>query len=184
MVACEGTMAHSTRLVIGVLAASMLAAAATARPSASAAVRPTTATAYSWAVTRICAGALLFEHRHEVGTRADAVSVARDIRASTRRRLALVSAVTPPPQERRPAAHWIALEQRLANEYARDWVRIFDVIEAARTPRQRAREPRDLERLVHASDPLRRIVTVLELRLRIPDCTGGVRTSPRYADES
>jgi hypothetical protein len=178
MVAWEGTMAHSTRLVVAALAASMLAAAGIARSSAALAAEPPTAAAYARAVTRICAGALLFDHHHEVGTRSGALSVARDIRRSTRRRLALVSEVTPPTLERRAAMRWIVLEQRLANEYARDWVRIFDVIDAVRTPRQRARQPQELERLVHASDPLRRIVTVLELRLHVPDCTGGVPGRP------
>src|SRR5262245_29006477 len=170
-------MAHSSRLVVAALAASMLAGTASARSSAAVDATPMTAAAYSRAVTRICAGALLFDHRHEVGTRAGAVSVARDIRASTRRRLALVAAVTPPRRERRQVVRWIVLERRLANEYARDWVRIYDVIDAAHTARQRAREPQELERLVHASDRLRRIVTVLELRLHVPDCTGGVPNS-------
>jgi len=168
-------MAHRTRLVFAALAASTLAATGAGSSTATAA-GPPTAAAYARAVTRICAGALLFDHRHEMGTRADALSVARDIRASTRRRLALVAEVTPPPKERGTAMRWIALEQRLANAYARDWVRIFDVIDAARTPRQRARLPRELERLVHASDRLRRVVIVLELKLHVPDCTGGVPT--------
>src|SRR4029079_13007378 len=53
---------------------------------------------YSLAVTRVCAGALLFDHGHDLGTRADALSVARDIRASTSRRLARVTALSAPPQ--------------------------------------------------------------------------------------
>src|SRR5262245_19048452 len=46
---------------------------------------------YSRAVTRVCTGALLFDHQHAMGTRADALAVARDIRASTHRRLARVT---------------------------------------------------------------------------------------------
>ena len=46
---------------------------------------------YSLAVARICADALLFEKAHAIGTRAGALAVARDIRASTRRRLQRVA---------------------------------------------------------------------------------------------
>ena len=40
---------------------------------------------YSLSVARICAGALLFEHPHAIGTDAGARAAARDIRRSTRR---------------------------------------------------------------------------------------------------
>ena len=42
---------------------------------------------WSGAVARICANALLFEEEHQLGNRAGAIAVARDIRASTARRL-------------------------------------------------------------------------------------------------
>ena len=42
---------------------------------------------YTVSVRQICAGALLFDHPHSMGTRAGAMAVARDIRASTGRRL-------------------------------------------------------------------------------------------------
>jgi catalase (peroxidase I) len=123
-------------------------------------------------VTRICAGALLFDHAHDMGTRADALAVARDIRASTARRLARVVAV-PVPDELRPISRrWIASQRRLAASFARAWVQINDTIDAAKTPAQRAALPHRLHELVHASDPLRLVAGRLELRLHVPDCTG------------
>jgi hypothetical protein len=56
-------------------------------------------------------------------------------------------------------------------------VRIFDAIAAARTARQRAQMPRILGRLLHAPDALRTTAASLELRLHVPDCTGGTRPS-------
>ena len=56
------------------------------------------AAAYSAAVTQVCAGALLFDHAHQMGTRPDALSIADDIRASTARRLDHVTAVSVPPE--------------------------------------------------------------------------------------
>ncbi len=132
-----------------------------------------TTAAYSRAVTGICAHALLFEGRHAIGTRAGAVAVARDIRASTRRRLELVAALPTSPAQRSRVAPWLALERRLADVYASSYLRIYDVIAAARTPVQRARAPRILERLVHAPDRLRQAAARLGQRLRLPDCTGG-----------
>jgi hypothetical protein len=132
----------------------------------------TSAAEYSLAVTRICARALLFDHAHHVGTRADALSVARDIRASTARRLARVVAV-PAPRELRPISRrWIASQRRLAASFAQTWVEIYDTIDAAKTPAQRAALARRLHGLVHAPDPLRLAAGRLELQLRVPDCTG------------
>jgi catalase (peroxidase I) len=131
------------------------------------------ATEYSRGVSRICAGALLFDQAHHMGTRADALSVARDIRASTARRLARVTALSVPPELRRISSRWISSQRRLAASYAQTWVRIYDTIEAAGTPAQRATLPEQLERLVHASDPLRLAARRLELELHVPDCTGG-----------
>jgi hypothetical protein len=136
---------------------------------------PVVAAAYAQAVTHICSKAVLFEGRHEMGTRAGALSVARDIRASTRRRLARVGAVHAPIGSTGLARRWITLEQRLANAYADNWVRIFDVIESADTPAERAREPQAIERLVHAPDTVKRAAARLANVLHVPDCTGGER---------
>jgi len=129
--------------------------------------------AYSLAVTRICAGALLFEHAHAIGTDAGARAVAQDIRRSARRRLDRVAAVPVPPELRRPAGRWISLQRRLAESYATNWLRIHYAIDAARTPLQRARLAKRLETFVHAPDRLRRAAGKLELALHVPDCTGG-----------
>jgi hypothetical protein len=128
---------------------------------------------WSGAVTRICAHGLLFEGRHDIGTRAGAVAVARDIRASTGRRLRRIRRLVAVPPERRLTARWLRLEQRLAGVYASSYVRIYDAIAAARTPRQRARLPGILRRLLHAPDALREETGILEQRLQVPDCTGG-----------
>jgi hypothetical protein len=135
---------------------------------------------YTRAVTHICSGALLFDQPHAQGTRADALAVASDIRASTAQRLARVAAVPAPGEWRALAARWIALERRLADSYADNWVRIFDVVAASTTPAERAREPARLERLVHAPDTLRLAAARIELVLRIPDCTGGDRQGDRH----
>src|SRR6185312_15256010 len=73
----------------------------------------TTATTYSRAVGQICAGAVLFEQPHRIGTRAGALAVASDIRATSRRRLALVATVQPAPRQEAMAVRWQAVEQRL-----------------------------------------------------------------------
>jgi hypothetical protein len=129
--------------------------------------------AYSIAVTRICAGALLFEHAHAIGTDAGARAAAQDIRRSARRRLDRVGAVPVPPKLRRLAKRWISLQRQLAESYATNWLRIHYAIDAARTPLQRARLARRLEAYVHAPDRLRRASGKLELALGVPDCTGG-----------
>jgi hypothetical protein len=145
---------------------------ATALAAGSARAVPTPA-AYSRAVTCICAGALLFDHAHPMGTRADALAVARDIRASTARRLARVTAV-PAPLALRPASgRWISSQRRLAAVFARTWVRIYDTIDAAKTPAQQAALPGRLHALVHAPDRLRLAAGRLELELHVPDCTRG-----------
>jgi hypothetical protein len=133
----------------------------------------TPATEYSLAVAHICAGSLLFDHAHSIGTRAGALAVARDIRASTAHRLARVEAVPAPRTLRRLSRRWIALQRRLAAVYARDWIRIYDAIDGARTPAQRAGLGQRLERLVAEPGPLRSASGRLEVRLHVPDCTGG-----------
>jgi hypothetical protein len=129
---------------------------------------------YSRSVTAICSHALLFEGRHRVGTRAGALAVARDIRASTRRRLSRVARLPVPSGELRLVGRWLVLERRLSDLYARTYVRIFDLIAAATTPVRRAQEPARLNRLVHAPDRMQRTAVQLESRLRVPDCTGGL----------
>jgi hypothetical protein len=128
---------------------------------------------WSGAVTHICAGALLFEHRHEMGTRAGALAVARDIRASTKRRLTRIVTLPIAPDRPRIAARWLRVEWRLARAYARAYVRIFEVIDATRTPRQHEREPRLLNALLHAPDRLGHQAARLQTALLVPDCTGG-----------
>jgi hypothetical protein len=154
------------------LACSLLAGAALAAASAAGA-DSVSAAAYARGVTQACKGALLFDHRHPMGTRADAVAVARDIRASTARRLAVVAAVPVPAALRSLDERWIAMERRLAATYARLWVQIYDTIDQANTAAQKAALPAQLELLVHAPDMLKHAAGRLELVLRIPDCTGG-----------
>ena len=132
---------------------------------------------YTLAVRRICAGALLFDNPHTIGTRAGAIAVARDIRASTGRRLTRVAAVRPPRFLRLPIARWLSLQRRLADSYADNWIRIYDAIEAARTPAQHAGLARAVKRLLRAPDALRRASARLEQQLDLPDCTGGTTPS-------
>lgn len=128
---------------------------------------------YSFAVAHICAGALLFDHEHHMGTRADALAVARDIRASTAHRLARVTALSTPRELQPISRRWISSQRGLAAMYARLWVRIYDAIDTARTPAQKAALPSRLEQLVHAPDRLKHLAARLEVALRVPDCTGG-----------
>jgi len=155
-----------------VVLATALAAAAPAVTPARAATG-NSAAQYSLAVTRICAGALLFDHPHHMGTRPDARSVARDIRASTARRLARVTALSVPSELEPLSSRWISSQRRLAAAYARAWIQIYDTIDAARTPAQRDGLAERLHELVHASDPLRLAAGSFGLELHVPDCTGG-----------
>jgi hypothetical protein len=143
--------------------------------AALAATATTTADPASWSdgVTQICAHALLFEGQHEIGTRAGAIAVASDIRASTARRLDRIRALQVPPPQPGLSTQWLDLEQQLADMYASSYVRIYDAIAAAVTPKQLARLPRVLDRLVHAPDALRGKTAILGGRLQVPDCTGG-----------
>jgi hypothetical protein len=129
--------------------------------------------AYAAAVGRVCSGALLFEHAHSIGTDAGARAAAADIRRSARRRLDRVAALSAPPELRRTARRWIALQRRLAASYAANWLLIHETIDAARTPQDRARLPKRLERFVHAPDALRHASERLEVVLGVRDCTGG-----------
>ena len=51
--------------------------------------------------------------------------------------------------------------------------RIYDTIDAAHTPTQRATLAKRLDKLVHAPDALKSTARHLELELHVPDCTGG-----------
>jgi hypothetical protein len=153
------------------LTAALVAAGLTVSPGRAASGNA--AARYSLAVTHICAGALLFDHAHHMGTRADARSVARDIRSSTARRLARVTALSVPPELEPLSSRWISSQRRLAAAYARAWVQIYDTIDAARTSAQRDGLAERTHRLVHMPDPLRLAAGRLELELHVPDCTGG-----------
>jgi hypothetical protein len=140
---------------------------------------------YARAVDRVCAGALLFEHAHAIGTDAGALAAARDIRESARRRLDRVAAIPVPPRLESLAARWISLQRRLAESYAVNWLRIHYAIDAARTPVQRKMLPGRLERYLQAPDRLRHAAAMLELALEVPDCTGGggSNVSPTARDD-
>jgi hypothetical protein len=154
-----------------ITATAFAAAALAAAPGH--AVSGDSAAEYSLAVTRNCAGALLFDHSHHMGTRDDALSVARDIRASTARRLARVTALPVPSAEAGTVARWIVVEQRLADMYARNYLRIYDAISTPGTPAQHDRAVRSVRGLLDAPQSLRGDAGRLELQLRVPDCTGG-----------
>ena len=153
--------------------AALFAAALAASASAGAEPAAFTPAAYSRAVTGICAHALLFEGTHPIGTREGALEVADDIRASSRRRLSLVAALPTPPGEARLVTRWLAVEQRLADAYASNYVRIYDLIAAPWTPEQAAVAPGLLATLMHAPDSLRQAAARLEQQLQVPDCIGG-----------
>jgi hypothetical protein len=161
-----------TALVAAALAAAPGRAARTPGGSLGA-TESSPAAAYSVAVTQICAGSLLFDNAHEMGTRADALSIADDIRASTARRLDRVTALSVPPELEHITSRWISSQRRLASLYARTWVRIYDTIDAAHTRAQMATLAERVEKLVHAPDALKLAARRLELELHVPDCTGG-----------
>jgi hypothetical protein len=163
-------LAASRNAVISLAAVVAAGVAGIGTPSVAVAERPAP---WSDAVSGICAHALLFEGRHEIGTRAGAVSVARDIRASTARRVRNIQALRVRPPRQRLAVRWLDLERHLAGVYASSYVRIYDAIAAANTASLRARLPRVLFRLLHAPDGIRRTAASVGQRLRVPDCTGG-----------
>jgi hypothetical protein len=155
---------HSLRLAC---LAALLTASGIASPAAEAtAVTPAE---YSRAVIRICGHALLFEGRHQIGTRTGAVEVAGDIRSSTGRRLTLVAALTTPAAEQRAVGRWMVLERRLADVFADDYLGIFDLIDAPDRPERALL----VARLLHAPDPLRQAAARVEQQLHVPGCTGG-----------
>jgi hypothetical protein len=162
-----------TRLACLSALTALLAAASTlyTTPARAASIVPPT---YSQAVTQICAHALLFEKSHSIGSRTGALEVAADIRASSRTRLARVAALPAGPAQRAAIARWLVLEQRLADAYALDYVRIYNVIAEPRaSSAQEIRAARRLANLVHDPDQLRLAAARLEQELGVPDCTGG-----------
>jgi hypothetical protein len=160
----------SVKFVLSITAAFVAVVAPLSPPAA--AVSPYSSP-WSRQVTGICSHALLFEGSHQIGTRAGAVAVARDIRASTARRLWHIRALSIPAPQQRLSRRWLRLERRLAAVYASSYLRIYDAIAAANTPSERARLPRVLGRLLHMPDAIRETTTNLEQRLSVPDCTGG-----------
>ena len=128
---------------------------------------------YSSAVTRICSGALLFNGRHEIGNRAGAIAVSRDIRATGNRRLRRVDAVPKPKLTTTTIVRWLGLERALVEMYSANYLRIWTEIERADTPRERAALPARLRKLIREPVALERKAHGLESALRVPDCTGG-----------
>ena len=129
-------------------------------------------------VTRVCTGALLFTGRHSIGTEQGAVAVARDIRASTTRRLARIEALPAHPERPRLASRWLRVEQRLSALYASSYLGIWHAIAHANSPAERARLPRILAQMLHRPDAARAQARLLGGQLRVPDCTGGENTTP------
>ena len=130
---------------------------------------------YSRAVTGICAGALLFDRTHPSGTRAGAIAVSRDIRATGMRRLRRIEALPKPQRTARQDALWIRVERRLIEMYASDYLQIWDAIEAADTPAKRGALPAKLRALIDRPDRLQHQARALEQTLNLPDCTGGMK---------
>jgi hypothetical protein len=132
-------------------------------------------------VANICTGALLFDGRHSIGTEQGAVAVARDIRASTARRLARIAALRVHPARPQLAARWLQGEQRLSELYASTYLRIWHAIARPNSSADRAQLPRILNKLLHRPDEARTHAQLLEEQLQIPDCTGGEDTTPTAA---
>jgi hypothetical protein len=162
----------SNRRHLAFLAALLTVAMVTAASATAAPTEPTPAV-YAGAVTEICATAVLFEGTHPIGTRAGALEVAADIRDTSRLRLALVAALPEPSSELQFVTQWLALEQRLADTYARNYVRIYDIIAAPSIRRDYARARHQLQTLLQATDSLSGAASLLEQQLHVPDCIGG-----------
>jgi hypothetical protein len=108
---------------------------------------------------------LLFEGRHRIGTRAGAIAVSNDIRASGLSRMRRVDAIEKPRGIARRAARWIAVERRLIRLYASTYLRVWYDIERARTARERAMLPIELRALIDAPDALQATAGRLESAL-------------------
>ena len=129
-------------------------------------------------VTRVCTGALLFEGRHSIGTEQGAAAVARDIRASSARRLARIEALRAHPERPLLASQWLRVEHRLSELYASSYLAIWHAIAHANSPADRARLPRILGQMLHRPDVARTQARLLGGQLRVPDCTGGENSTP------
>src|SRR5436190_591780 len=68
---------------------------------------------------------------------------------------------------------WRRLERRLVDIYSTNYLRIWNAIQRADTRREQAELPRILRPLIEEPYPLQQRLAVLELELRLPDCTGG-----------
>ena len=158
-----------TLVVFSFISVTTIAASGSDRPDA-----------HAWrvGVTRVCRLALLFEGRHSIGTEQGAVAVARDIRASTARRLARIGALRARPERPRLAGQWLGVERRLSELYASNYVGIWHAIARANSPAERAGLPRILGRMLHRPDATRVRARHLEEQLQVPDCTGGENTTP------
>jgi hypothetical protein len=130
-------------------------------------------TTFSSQVSEICASAVLFEGTHEVGTREGAVAVSNDILDTGTRRLDRVAAVPSPESQTATIGRWLEVERRLVAAYARDYLLIWDAIEEDYDQEQQALLPARIQALVRDPDALKRKAGVYELRLGLPDCTGG-----------
>ena len=159
-------------IAILVLFAGITAASAWAQNQRNQAPTAITPAAFSEAVFQICANALLFDGTHAIGTREGTLEAAADISDSTRRRLAAVAELPTPPDKKQAIERWLALEQRLADMYASNFVQLYDVIATSSAPGQSTRAPRLIRAILQASYPLRLAAGRLELQLRVPDCTG------------
>jgi hypothetical protein len=159
------------------IVAVFLAAAVVQAGAAQAVQVVQTPAGYSRAVMRICAGALLFDGRHQIGTRAGAIAVAKDIRATGGRRLRRVDAVPKPASTAPLASRWIGVERRLVELYASTYLQIWYEIERADSAAERAGLAHALRALLRRPVQLQYRAAILQLRLRVADCTGG-RPSP------
>ncbi len=159
-------------IAVLVVVAAVTAAASQAQPQRRQTPAGSTAAAYSRDVFRICAGAVLFEGSHALGTRQGTLDAAADIRASTQRRLAEVARVPTPADEARTIARWLAVEQQLADAYAQDLVQLYDLIATVSTSADADRASQSMRAVTDASYPIRLAAGRLELKLGVPDCTG------------
>jgi hypothetical protein len=156
-----------------VAAALVIASAIFATGSAAAASDRHARDAWTVGVARVCTGALLFEGRHSIGTARGAVAVARDIRASTARRLARIEELRAHPDRPLLASRWTRAEHRLSELYARNYLGIWRAIANANSRAERARLPRILTQMLNRPDRASARARLLEEQLGVPDCTGG-----------
>ena len=139
---------------------------------------PPTQASYVKEAATICAGARLFDGTHSIGTRAGALAVARDIRATGRNRLNRVDALPKPTATGHRVASWLTLERRLVELYAANYVRIWNAIEHAYTTRRRVGLPAVLRSLIDEPRRLEVRAAAIEVELGLPDCTGGGQSRP------